>query len=76
MTIKAARVGTTKDDMYEPRASQLEIPGLQPTTNVPSHTLSVVSDPEYTLQLASEFSGRVIQGTTQILQTRPGSPSH
>jgi hypothetical protein len=56
ISIRAARVGTTKDDMYEPRESQLEIPGLQPTTNDPSRTLSVVSDPEYARQLASEFS--------------------
>src|SRR5712671_101381 len=76
ISIRAARVGTTKDDMYDPRESQYEIPGLQPTTNIPSRAVSVTSDPEYAKQLASEFSARVLRGTTQILQTRLGSPSH
>src|SRR5712672_1403352 len=76
ISIKAACVRATKEDMYDQRESQYEIPGLQPTTNVPSHALSVVSEPKYTRRLAAEFSERILRGTTQTLQVHPGSPSH
>src|SRR5712675_3376227 len=76
ISIRAACVGATKESIYDQRESQYEIPGLQPTTNIPSRALSVTSDPEYAKRLASEFSARILRGTTQTLQVHLGSPSH
>src|SRR5712672_1721155 len=73
ISIRMARVGATKDDMHDPRESQFEIPGLQPTTNIPSRTLSINSDPECTTRLATEFSARVLKETPSPKQKETGA---
>src|SRR5712672_3786016 len=68
-----ARVGATKDDMNDPRESQFEVPGLQPTTNAPSRALSITSDPECATRLATEFSARILKETPPSKQEETGA---